>query len=144
MRLTPVYWLLFACFLTLLHVTSLPSLTLALSQLKILKQCRDRRSTWALWTGSAQWRKKNSQRISGPMWVYMHECASAYICVCVCAGVGRGTRGPKGDVGTNESTGAVGAVCRPWQGDETNYVKESIIISLALRRHGSLLFSDSL
>lgn len=117
-----------------------------LSQLRILKRYRGRTSTWALWMGSPRWRKKNSQRTSGLMWVCMHECASANasVPVCVCLQVrGGGMCGPKGDVGTNESTGAARAVCLLWQGDETNYVGESIIISLALHRHDSLLFTDS-
>lgn len=37
MRLTPVYWLLFAWFLTLLHGTPLSA---SFSQLRILEQCR--------------------------------------------------------------------------------------------------------
>lgn len=50
-----------------------PLLCLSLSQLRISKQCWGRTSIWALWTGPPLWRKKNSQRISGLMWVCMQE-----------------------------------------------------------------------
>lgn len=44
----------------------------------------------------------------------VHLCMPTFVwvCECVCVQVRGGVReGLKGDVGTNESTGAVGAVC---------------------------------
>lgn len=38
---------------------------------------------------------------------------------------------------------AGGGRCLPGQEEEINDVRKSILIGLALRRHGSLLFSDS-
>lgn len=84
MRLTPVYWLLFACFPALFSPLLFTLLRLAahLQQIRTLKRWRGRAGMWAPWTASPRWRKKNSLRISGLTWV----CMSAHLCVCVCVG----------------------------------------------------------
>ena len=115
MRLTPVYWFLFACFLTLLHVTTFPlPLPLTVKDFKaVLGQDKHMGSLDRVTTVEKEKFPKN-------FW----PDVSMY--------VRRDTHELKRDVGTNESTGTARAVCMVWQRNEINYVQESIAISLVL------------
>lgn len=144
MRLTPVYWLPFACFLTLLHATTR---TLPLTEKDFKPVLGSSKYVGSLDGVTTVEKEKFPKNFWPDVSIYACVCMYVFpcvVCVCVYTGFwGVVMWGPKGDAGTNEPTGAAAAVCLLWQGDETNYGKESIIISLALQRHGSLLFSDS-
>lgn len=95
MRLTPVYWLLFACRVTFSN-SHTHTHALFPPQTKIIKQYQDTASTWPLSMASPRWRKKNSQRISGQMWVYIW---SVSLDVFLCVFVWRGHRALLGQMG---------------------------------------------
>lgn len=124
MRLTPVYWLLFACRVTFLnsHTHTRP----VSSTDEDYKAVSGHSKHVASLNGITTVEKEKFPKNFWPDVSVHMKCESGCVPVCICVET------PQSTAGTNGPTGAAVVVCPLWQQDEINYVRKSIRITLAL------------